>query len=357
MNGGDLMATVDVELMHLADLVVGRAGVCFAVLVKRDVKLTKKNDPYYDCHFRANHALRVARVWANHECSEFVKDCRVGVAYRLTAMGDPPQFGTDLKLLKIELAGPEHASEGFCLSDLIPSSDYPASKLVEDLRETINSFHDEHLRALVKSLLNIHRDLFMKMPAAKSFHHAYNAGLLEHVWSLTKVCSFLADHYGNYYRQLDPPLNKDLILSAAIVHDIGKLIELSYDPFDASYTVAGQLIGHVVIGRDMVRDAAKKIDGFPEETLMLLEHAILAHHGKREWGAPILPKTLEAMIVSVADDLDAKMNAAARALIHSRTPEPFTEPVKPLEGRCLYKGIPQEAPSADGVGPNGAGID
>jgi 3'-5' exoribonuclease len=350
------MATVDVELMHLADLVVGRSGVCFAVLVKLEEKISSRQEPYLACLFRANHATRTTKIWANNACINIARSCRVGSAYRLTAVGEAA-YGSDLKILKIEPAGPEHEAEGFRLADLIPSTEFIVKELCEDLRCTIEAFEDPYLRELIRTLLNVHRDLFMKMPAAKSFHHAYNAGLLEHVWSLTKVCSFLADHYGNYYRQLDPPLNKDLILSAAIVHDIGKLIELSYDPFDASYTVAGQLIGHVVIGRDMVRDAAMKIDGFPEETLMLLEHAILAHHGKMEWGAPILPKTLEAMIVSVADDLDAKMNAAARALIHSRTPDPFTEPVKPLEGRRLYRGIPLEARAVDGDRPDAAGID
>lgn len=338
------MATVDAEVLSLIDLSVGRSGVCFAVLVRRDELINKRQEPYLVCHFRAGHILRVAKVWANYECLNEVRNSRLGAPHRLTAVGEAA-YGSELKLFKIEPAGPEHEPEGFDLADLLPTSQYAVADLCDDLRETISGFRDEHLKLLIKTLLNVHRDLFVKMPAAKSFHHAYNAGLLEHVWSLTKVCGMLADHYGEYYRALNPPLNKDLILSAAIVHDIGKLAELAYDPFEAGYSTPGQLLGHIVMGRDMVRDVARGIEGFPEETLLLLEHAILAHHGKKEWGSPVLPQTLEALLLSFADDFDAKINAGARARIFSRTEDAFTEPVKPLEGRCLYKGIPVECPT------------
>jgi 3'-5' exoribonuclease len=340
------MATVDAEILGLSDLIVGRSGVCFAVLVKREEKLNKRQEPFYDCHFRAKHVIKIAKVWNNLDCFEMVKNCRVGAAFRLTAIGES-NYGSDLKLLRIEPVGPEHEAEGFSMEDLKPSSEFPIKDLCDDLRATIEGFEDRYLRELVRTLLNVHRDLFTKMPAAKSFHHAYNAGLLEHVWSLTKICGFLAEHYRSYYRHLDPPLNKDMILAAAIVHDIGKLVELTYDPFDSTYSIRGQLLGHIVLGRDMVREAAQKIEGFPDETLMLLEHAILSHHGKLEWASPVVPKTLEALIVSYADDLDAKMNAGVRALLSSRTTDAFTEPVRPLEGRSLYKGRPTNAPIDD----------
>jgi 3'-5' exoribonuclease len=180
------------------------------------------------------------------------------------------------------------------------------------------------------------------MPAAQNFHHSYTAGLLEHVWSMTRVAGFLADHYAKYYNQLNPPLNKGVIVAAAILHDIGKLRELNYHPVEAKYTTEGQLIGHVLIGRDLVREAARKIDDFPEETLMLLDHAILSHHGKREFGAPIVPSTLEALLVSYVDDLDAKMNIAARGRLLSHTDGEFTDKVYALDNRRFYKGIPFE---------------
>jgi 3'-5' exoribonuclease len=185
------------------------------------------------------------------------------------------------------------------------------------------------------------------MPAAQNFHHSYTAGLLEHVWSMARIAAFVSEHYAKYYKDLDPPLNKGVIMAATILHDIGKLRELCYHPIETRYTKEGQLIGHVMIGRDMVRAAAAKIEGFPPETLMLLEHAILAHHGKREFGAPIVPLTLEALLVSYIDDLDAKMNIAARERLFSTTDSEFTDRVFALENRRFYKGIPTEGPGDD----------
>jgi 3'-5' exoribonuclease len=162
------------------------------------------------------------------------------------------------------------------------------------------------------------------------------------------LCAYLARHYGRYYDELDPPLNKDVIVAAGILHDIGKLVELDYHPVAARYTTVGCLVGHIVIGRDMVRKAAETIEGFPEETLLHLEHAILAHHGKKEFGAPVLPQTIEAMIVSYADDIDAKIHQAVRTRVRSKTDELFSEEVfQGPERRRIYKGIPTSLPPGD----------
>ena len=185
--------------------------------------------------------------------------------------------------------------------------------------------------------------LFKKMPAAQSFHHSYTAGLLEHVWSMTRIASFLADHYAKYYDQLNPPLNRGVVIAATILHDIGKLRELEYHPVEAKYTKEGCLIGHILMGRDMIREAAGRIEGFPEETLLLLEHAILAHHGKREFGSPVLPQTMEALLVSYIDELDAKMNSVARERMRPETTDGFTDRIFALDNRRFYKGIPEEA--------------
>src|SRR5262249_53372747 len=155
--------------------------------------------------------------------------------------------------------------------------------------------------------------------------------LIEHIWSMTRIARFLAEHYGAYYNQLDPPLNRSMILAATILHDIGKLRELAYQGVEAKYTKEGRLIGHVLMGRDMVREAASRIEGFPVETLLLLEHAILAHHGRREFGAPVIPLTLEALIVSYVDDLDAKMNVVAEKLLHGGSDGDFTEKLYALD--------------------------
>ena len=195
----------------------------------------------------------------------------------------------------------------------------------------------------METLLEEHLALFKKMPAAQNFHHAYTSGLLEHVWSMTRIACFLAEHYAKYYDKLDPPLSRSVVVAATILHDIGKLRELEYHPVEARYTTEGWLIGHILIGRDMVREAAGRIEGFPEDVLLRLEHAILAHHGKREFGAPVVPQTLEALLVSHIDDLDAKMNIAACMLMRPGMNDGFTERIYALDNRQMYKGLPEEA--------------
>jgi 3'-5' exoribonuclease len=164
---------------------------------------------------------------------------------------------------------------------------------------------------------------------------------------VTRVCVQLANHYASYYTELNPPLNKDVIVAAAILHDIGKLRELEYHPVETKYTKHGNLIGHILMGRDLVRDTARRIDDFPEETLLLLEHAILAHHGKPEYGAPKAPLTLEALIVHYADEIDAKINAVVRERLRSTTEDAFTDKIFAVDNRRFYKGIPVELPPDD----------
>jgi 3'-5' exoribonuclease len=239
----------------------------------------------------------------------------------------------------------EDKAEGYAFGELVESSDYDPEWLFKRIHELIDrSIDDPALKRLVCDLLREHAALFKKMPAAQNFHHSYTAGLLEHVWSMTRIAAFLAEHYAKYYEHLDPPLNKGVVMAATILHDIGKLRELAYHPVETRYTKEGQLIGHVLIGRDMVREAAARIEGFPPETLILLEHAILAHHGRREFGAPIVPQTLEALLVSYIDDLDAKMNIVARERLFSTSDGEFTDRVYALDNRRFYKGIPTEAP-------------
>ena len=340
------MSTTEFLVIELSDLMVGQTAVCFAILSSRETKTSKRNEPYFTCQFRAGQAMKVAQVWSNNACHSQVSAGETGKAYRIRVVGEnrDKSYGSDLKLLEIEPAGPHHEDEGFNLDHLLAGSEIPKEKLWEDLRALVQTHvKDPCLFELLKILMREHRELFEVLPAAQNFHHAYNSGLLEHVWSLAKVCSLVADHYLAYYPKLNPPLNKDLIMVAAIVHDIGKLKELNYDLFDTTYTVPGQLLGHIVMGRDMVRDAAKRIPGFSEETLMLLEHAILAHHGKREFGSPVFPATLEALIVSFGDDLDAKMNAGVQALMATRPDnQAFTDRIKAFEGRTLYRGVPLE---------------
>ena len=243
--------------------------------------------------------------------------------------------------------------DGFDFADLYESSRYPADDLLRKIHDMIDRCIDQpQLRQLVEDVLGQQLALFKKMPAAQGIHHSYTGGLLEHVWSMTRVASFLADHYAKYYDQLNPPFNRGVVIAATILHDIGKLRELEYHPVETKYTKEGYLIGHILMGRDMIREAAARIDGFPAETLMLLEHAILAHHGRREFGSPVLPQTMEALLVSFIDELDAKMNSVARERMTSQTADGFTDRIFALDNRRFYKGVPEGVPTDPPCSPS-----
>jgi 3'-5' exoribonuclease len=338
------MAGTETAVVRLSDLEDGQEADCFAALVKKVRGTTYKNESFVKCYFRDKRVVVEAPLWADSRFLKQAEGWPDGAAFRLhVRAGVKPRYGLQLEILSIRSVNEQDAEDGYDFFDLVESTDQDPEHLFRKIQECVDRCIDElPLRQLVTTLLHDNADLFKKMPAAASFHHGYTAGLLEHVWSMTRCAEFLARHYAHYYDKLNPPLNKGVIIAATVLHDIGKLRELEYHPVEAKYTVEGCLIGHVLIGRDMVREQAGKIEGFSGETLLLLEHAILAHHGRRDYGAPIVPQTIEALLVSFVDDLDAKMNIAARQRILSNTVDKFTEKVFALDNRRFYKGVPRD---------------
>ena len=196
------------------------------------------------------------------------------------------------------------AREGEYLpSDYMPSTQYDVEDMYKQLMGYIHSVDEPHLSALLKKLFVDNKDFvkaFKQHSAAKSMHHGFIGGLLEHTLSVTKLCAGFADHYSL--------LNHDLLITAAICHDIGKISELSSFP-ENDYTDEGNLLGHIVMGVEMINDLVKEIDGFPKILETELKHCIVAHHGKLEFGSPKVPAISEAMALHFADNLDAKMQS------------------------------------------------
>ena len=340
------MSSVASSIIRLSDLQDGDEGEFFAALVKRDEGTDKHGNPYYKCLFRDKRGSRVAPIWSNDPLRIFAAEWALHQGYRLRAKAESSKYGPQIKVIECRLVVPEDAADGYDFFDLVESSKYSPDVLVEHLEAIIQrNIRCPHIRQLLTVLIAQHGDLLRKMPAAMNNHHSFSGGLLEHLWSVTRVAVSLAKHYGDYYNELNPPLNRDVIVAAAILHDIGKLRELDYHPVEAKYTKHGTLIGHIVLGRDMVRDAARDIPGFPDETLLLLEHAVLAHHGQMQFGAPKEPATIEAMIVHYADDIDAKINAVVAERMKPGDGE-FTSKVWAAGNRMYYKGIPVETPPA-----------
>ena len=194
------------------------------------------------------------------------------------------------------------------ISDYMPVSSYDIEEMYSSLKGFIDSVKDNNLKKLLYSFFVEDNDFikrFKKHSAAKSVHHGFIGGLLEHTLSVTRICDFFSKNY--------PMLDRDLLITAAICHDIGKIYEISDFPQN-DYTDEGNLLGHIVMGTMMVRDKANQIDGFTHTLLGKLEHCILAHHGKLEFGSPKKPGLMEAMALAYADDTDAKMECFKETL-------------------------------------------
>jgi len=216
--------------------------------------------------------------------------------------------------------------QGFKEEDCIPSAPRPIEEMWQELESRVARTRNSWVRQLLTAILDRYGDRLRTWPAALTVHHAYRGGLLEHVLKLAETGESLAAAYG---------ADADLILAGAVLHDLGKLDELSYDGV-TSYSLHGNLLGHITIGVMMVRDAAGSIDGFPEDLRARIEHIIVSHHGERERGSPVEPMTAEAFILSSLDELDATLNQVRRHLRDDRGEGDFTT-YHPRLGRVLLK--------------------
>ena len=192
--------------------------------------------------------------------------------------------------------------------DYLPVTSKDIQAMVRELGQYITTIKNEHLRKLAAGYFVNDKDflkVFCGHSAAKSVHHGFVGGLLEHTLSVVKMCDYFSKQY--------PALNRDLLLTAAMFHDIGKTKELSSFP-ENDYTDEGQLIGHIMIGAQMVANGAAKIPGFPKKLENELVHCILAHHGELEYGSPKKPALIEALALNLADNADAKLETMTEIL-------------------------------------------
>ena len=187
-------------------------------------------------------------------------------------------------------------------SDYLPKTPKDVEQLWQTLCSYVDTLENPWLKSLLKEFCNDEKlvSAYKKAPAAKTLHHAFVGGLLDHVVSLFTVCDLASRNY--------PQVNRDLLLTGAFLHDIGKLHELTYQR-SIAYTTKGQLLGHMIIELEMLHEKIKLVPGFPEELKVLLEHLIISHHGEYEFGSPKLPMFPEALMLHYLDDLDSKMES------------------------------------------------
>jgi len=221
------------------------------------------------------------------------------------------------------------------LADFLPVSARPVAEMVAELRDWVAGFSDPHLRRLMEAFLGDEKWLaaFSRAPAAKAMHHVYLGGLLEH----SLAVAALADDISRRY----PGLRRDLLITGALLHDVGKISELRFErAFD--YSDAGKLIGHIVIGVELVEERLRQLGDFPMELAILLKHLLLSHHGQYEYGSPKRPKTLEAVVLNFIDDLDSKINGVQAHLDKDTDRDSGWTQYHRLYDRYFFKGFAEE---------------
>ena len=218
------------------------------------------------------------------------------------------------------------------LGEFLASTEKDPTLLFERIKEWAGSIKEPYLARLLALFLEDTSFVedFKKAPAAKEYHHSFLGGLLEHTVSIGELGLQVCQHY--------PQINRDLMLTGIILHDIGKIREISSEP-GFPYTDEGELLGHVVMGVMMIEEKLKEISDFPGELRQKLLHLIISHHGEYEWGSPKLPMTLEAICLHYLDNLDAKMQAAIRATGEAEDRQSrWSERLNMFDRRRLYKG-------------------
>jgi 3'-5' exoribonuclease len=215
-------------------------------------------------------------------------------------------------------------------SDFLPQTSRDIERMFKRLLKRADSITTDYLKALIDVFFNDKEfvDKFKTAPAAKKMHHAYIGGLLEHTLSMSSLADKIAGHYEG--------VNRDLLLSGAILHDIGKIDEFEYQS-KIDYSDKGRLLNHIVIGIKMVDDKLSGINNFPEDQMLLLKHMIVSHHGTREFGSPEPPKTIEAVLLNYIDEIDSKVKAV-RDFIASEDPDETWTSYHRLLERHFYKG-------------------
>ena len=235
-----------------------------------------------------------ARMW--EDFADVISSCSEGCYVKAAGQVSKYQGKFQITLQKLRHAADSEVDP----ADFMPHTQYAITDLEKELRTYVAGFKNGDLQRLVLAFLDdpVIGPAFLSAPAAKVLHHAWIGGLLEHVVFLLRLCERVAPQY--------PEVDPDLLMTGAILHDIGKTRELSWKS-SFSYTAEGQLIGHISIAMGMLREKVAALAPFPERLLMLVEHIILSHHGKFEFGSPKLPMIPEAIVFSAIDDLEAKM--------------------------------------------------
>ncbi len=317
----------DIYIDDLMGFDEGKPFDSFFLVLAKQQRTTKQNKPYLSLTLGDKKGQIEARVWELADpriAKDFERGDIVKVRGSVSRYDDRAQVKVDQ--LRRSLDGEADKM------DMLPATTRDVAELWAALQAVVASVANPDLKRLLEALLDdpAIAEAYRAAPAARQLHHAWLGGLLEHVVSLLGLADRVASHY--------PMLDRDLLVTGVILHDIGKIRELSWDT-GFNYTVEGVLLGHIQMGVDLAEKTIAGLPGFPDRLRTLVLHMILSHHGKLEFGSPKLPMIPEALVLNFVDDLDAKMQAMAsefeRSAREGRAADELTGKVWALDQRQL----------------------
>ena len=281
---------------NLTEYNLGESTNLFLLLTKVEKKSARTGREYLDLEVRDKSASIVAKMWDGFEV--FYNQVKEGMIVKIACQFDEFKGMPQLRITNIRVA---KESDNVTHSDFLPVSERDLDEMKSEFEEAVSSISNNYLKQLLEQIFDDEaREKYINVPAGKAWHHAYIHGLLEHTLEIIKICNLACD--------IHPELNRDLIVTAAILHDFGKVEELTFKTsFD--YTDKGRLIGHIVIAATRIEEKAKEIPDFPEDLKNQLIHLVLSHQGRLEHASPVIPKMAEAVVLYHADELSAKSNA------------------------------------------------
>ncbi|MEZ5332267.1 MAG: HD domain-containing protein [Thermoanaerobaculia bacterium] len=308
----------------------------FALVGRKESRRDRNNKSFLDLELLDASGSIPGKVWSDSSALESDFEAHDFVAVRGTVKDYKGQL--QVSVLDCRRATDSDREHGFDEALLVPSTREDIGEMSRRLESLLEARISEPvLRRLARETLAVHGRALKEHPAAKGIHHAYRGGLLEHTLSMAELAVAVAGHY--------PELDLGLLLTGVLFHDLGKLVELGAMPAN-DYTEAGRLVGHVVIGRDLLRERCAAIEGFPADLQLRLEHLVLSHQGRLEFGSPVEPMTPEALALHFIDDLDSKLNQLRGAQQRGGG-------MQWLRGLGRYVLLPETAVAEDGDGADG----
>ncbi|MFZ2417906.1 MAG: HD domain-containing protein [Smithellaceae bacterium] len=282
--------------IYLQDIKPGDKIASSFLVAEKNMAFSQKGSAYLNVRLKDKTGEIDGKVWDNAMALDQV--FKKGDIVYMEGRAQTYRNALQISIITVKPCAPEDVDP----SDYLPVSKVNTTAMFQDILAYIDAISSEPIKKLLTAFFYDEKtaDLFRRAPAAKGFHHIYLGGLLEHTLSVVRLLDHAAKHY--------PQLNRDLLIAGGILHDIGKIYEFSYDGLIA-YSDEGRMIGHLVMGVEMIDKKIEAIPDFPVQLALELRHIILSHHGEFEFGSPKRPKTLEALVIHFMDDLDAKVNA------------------------------------------------